>query len=351
MSQSRNHRPNRRGYILVLFALLLPVLLGFAALVIDLGLARVKLRQMQSATDTAALEGLRDEYRTGGERQSPRWFAAQTFYPEIDPDFESYATQQSVLEITEDSPPSGGVVQDPRERLWVPNMAANTDDAEQGDLEFISSPSGSQQFFARLRHSTHDIEQGIRHDSPPLPYLFGRATVRTTERPSEAIYRGISMRSVSVASTTRVLTMGPTVTINGETILGVEYVASVSDWDNAMVYGIQAGQEINRYTIGEVIPPTMVSSLATSPNGYVAIFDPNSTVANRIVGFGFIDANGPALNQHVVTRNASSQLLPTLDPSNQPSINEYGQLLNVNVNGFVQTTCLSPTPKAEFLEN
>ena len=52
-------RPNRAGYTLILFVMMFFGLMGLAALVIDLGFARLAQQQMQSAADTAALEGLR----------------------------------------------------------------------------------------------------------------------------------------------------------------------------------------------------------------------------------------------------------------------------------------------------
>ena len=52
-------QPDRAGYVLVLFVMMFLGLLGLAALVIDLGFARLTQRQMQTAVDSAALEGLR----------------------------------------------------------------------------------------------------------------------------------------------------------------------------------------------------------------------------------------------------------------------------------------------------
>ena len=49
----------RRGNVLVTYAMLFFALLGVAAVVIDLGTARLTQTLMQSATDTAAVEGLR----------------------------------------------------------------------------------------------------------------------------------------------------------------------------------------------------------------------------------------------------------------------------------------------------
>jgi hypothetical protein len=55
--RSLHHR--RRGYTLVIFALIFFCLMALGALVIDLGIARMTQRQMQTAVDSAALEGLR----------------------------------------------------------------------------------------------------------------------------------------------------------------------------------------------------------------------------------------------------------------------------------------------------
>jgi hypothetical protein len=59
----------RSGNVLILFALLTFALFAVAGITIDLGFARLAQRQMQGATDSAALEGLR--YRDG----VPPWLA------------------------------------------------------------------------------------------------------------------------------------------------------------------------------------------------------------------------------------------------------------------------------------
>ncbi|WDI42513.1 TadE/TadG family type IV pilus assembly protein [Bremerella sp. P1] len=343
----RTRRQPRRGYVLVLFAMLFWVLLGMAALVIDLGLSRVKLRQMQSATDTAALAGLQGELTGPDDRIESRWLAAQTFHPDINQDFETYATQQTELSIVDDSPPAGGVLEDPRGRRWAPNLEPNTDNVSKGDLEYLP---GSNEFYARLRHSTIAPVVGVRGDSPPLPYLFGRATVRTPKRPSDAIYRGMTIKSASLASTTRALSMGPTVvTPMGDTIAGVEFVATLSEWDNSIVHDIQPGEELTRYSVGDVAPNGMMPA-ASSPTGYVAIYDPSTTEANRIAGFGFIVSGSRELG-HIAPENATSTMFPAINASSPPSLAEYQQLFSINGDNFVQTVCLSPTPVNEFQED
>ena len=58
-SVRQRRRPDRAGYALVLFLMMFFGLMGLAALVIDIGFARLAQRQMQTAVDSAALEGLR----------------------------------------------------------------------------------------------------------------------------------------------------------------------------------------------------------------------------------------------------------------------------------------------------
>ncbi len=59
MKLHRGKAADRAGYALVLFVMIFFGLMGLAALLIDLGFARLAQRQMQTAADSAALEGLR----------------------------------------------------------------------------------------------------------------------------------------------------------------------------------------------------------------------------------------------------------------------------------------------------
>lgn len=56
--------PQQRGAVLVLFALIVVGLFAITALMVDLGLARLTQRQMQTASDAAAIEILRDRDHT-----------------------------------------------------------------------------------------------------------------------------------------------------------------------------------------------------------------------------------------------------------------------------------------------
>jgi len=99
-NQARHSRKRRgarrRGYTLVFFAMMLFGLMAMAALVIDIGFARLTQRQMQIAADAAALEGLRfrdvypPEYATPmsleeARRRQASNIVAWTFDDDFDP--------------------------------------------------------------------------------------------------------------------------------------------------------------------------------------------------------------------------------------------------------------------------
>ncbi len=84
-----SERGRRGGYVMVLLAMMLFGIFAMAALVIDIGFARLTQRQMQTAADAAALEGLRsvgDPSSSFEIRQdAAAWFVTQTFDDDLDP--------------------------------------------------------------------------------------------------------------------------------------------------------------------------------------------------------------------------------------------------------------------------
>ena len=92
-------RKQRAGYVLVVFVTLFLGVLGLAALVIDMGFARLAQRQMHCAADSAALEGLRWQ----GVRQwtdlPPAWLADPNFQAEVGPPGTGPLTPQQVDKV------------------------------------------------------------------------------------------------------------------------------------------------------------------------------------------------------------------------------------------------------------
>jgi|GEM_PF-843656 hypothetical protein len=83
MNKGRRRRIRRAGYALVLMVMLLFGIFGFAALVIDLGFARLTQRQMQTAVDAAALEGLRWRDVQLWEQLPQTWLASPDFQAQV----------------------------------------------------------------------------------------------------------------------------------------------------------------------------------------------------------------------------------------------------------------------------
>ena len=79
MKLHRGKAADRAGYALVLFVLIFVGLMGLAALVIDMGFARLAQRQMQTAVDSAALEGLRWRDVAQSGDLPPAWFDSPDF--------------------------------------------------------------------------------------------------------------------------------------------------------------------------------------------------------------------------------------------------------------------------------
>jgi Flp pilus assembly protein TadG len=75
-----SRRRARRGSVLVMYAMLFFAIFGIAAVVIDLGTARLTHYEMQSVADTAAVEGVRNRDATGNpDRQRTADFVAAAF--------------------------------------------------------------------------------------------------------------------------------------------------------------------------------------------------------------------------------------------------------------------------------
>jgi hypothetical protein len=85
--------------VLVLFVTLFLALLGLAALVIDMGFARLAQGQMQSAADSAALEGLRWQGVQQWADLPPAWLADPNFQAEVGPPSTGPLTPQQVDQV------------------------------------------------------------------------------------------------------------------------------------------------------------------------------------------------------------------------------------------------------------
>ena len=99
-------RPGRRrpGKILVMFALLLPALLGMTGLVIDGGLLMAAHRQAQNAADAAAMAAAMDKLR--GKANATATATATTFVK--DPQYNNLPNATLAINIPPTSGPYAG---------------------------------------------------------------------------------------------------------------------------------------------------------------------------------------------------------------------------------------------------
>jgi len=244
--KSHRHK-RRRGYTLVFFVMLLFGLMAMAALVIDIGFARLAQRQMQTAADSAALEGLRfrDEipsslivsYETELEaacgpvdqndptwRDCARlWFAAKRVSDTFDDDldttdddgaFDSGNGQFGAGPLVEFTGGEGDPTLmasqmmsiDPNTPVYKPVMLGGT-----------QSPSGFR--VAILRGAT-DEDADLFSLGPPVPYLFARGSLINRQ----LIQSGIVVRGVGVAEGRRALSVGvalPSHSLPGSTAFSI----------------------------------------------------------------------------------------------------------------------------------
>jgi Flp pilus assembly protein TadG len=132
MKLHRGKAADRAGYALVLFVMIFFGLMGLAALVIDMGFARLTQREMQTAVDSAALEGLRWRDVQQSADLPPAWFANPSFQ-------EQTGIVLSTSSISLSSTQSDTV------RRWaagqvVANLFTNYPDASGGTVQYGAGP-------------------------------------------------------------------------------------------------------------------------------------------------------------------------------------------------------------------
>ncbi len=141
MTQLRTKRSHRPGYVLVVFAMLSLGLLALAALVIDLGFARLTQRQMQTAADSAALEGLRWQNVQTQSDLPPAWLADPSFQSEVGPLGAGPLSPQQIDsirrwaagQVVADGPSGNG-------SAAQPSMFADYVDSSGGTLQYGAGP-------------------------------------------------------------------------------------------------------------------------------------------------------------------------------------------------------------------
>lgn len=232
--------PRRRGNVLVIYAMLFFGLMGLAGLVIDLGYARLAQRQMQSAADAAAVEGLRHRDANGEpDRERAAGLVTTAFDDDLNPangdprqfgagpviEFEDL----SVSGVDPDGLNAARTIRRPT-GAYKPALQLNPANEPHGDLvagkfdpaagpgesgdytrnDFDSAAAAPDALLVRLRRTNEAPDPGVSSVGPPLPFLFARGSLM---QPGSGGYNprreGISVRATAIARAVSAKTAGP----------------------------------------------------------------------------------------------------------------------------------------------
>lgn len=360
----------RRGVVNVLFAMMFFVIFALAALIVDLGMVRHTQRVMQSAADSAAIEGLREgvPINANNRAMATEWTtnafadgdagASRTISNGAGPTFELTggigpeglnAAQlirpgtpyKPALQANPGNATSGDIVAGTYAPTEYAGRAENNDYSRNDG--FVPEANGNA-LLVRLRRTDPDRdplarEADVSSSGPPLPLLFGRGTtIRVTDPTAEYNPRvhGFTVRATAIAQATPVRTVGPPVPsagiegltpialrLNtwqtmGETWVMLDAATVASDTPAARIIDNSRGSIVGLAATGIAltlqpvtdpasVPPTAGNDLSSV---YVPIFD---TVAGAtgdwIVGFGIVQVSGSA--PRYVRRRAGGLRFPT----------------------------------------
>lgn len=284
------------GYVLVLVAMLLFGLFAMAALVIDLGFARVAQRQMQTASDAAALEGLRGEgVRDYGTRQdAAEQLVTWTFDDDLNATNGSVGNVGAGPNVTF----SGGVGDSGLHAGRL--ITVDPDNAShQPVLQRRANQLAGQEFsIAIQRGGNVDREFDLLAEGPAVPYLFARGSLLDRERVGD----GIATGGVARAIADRALAVGLPIIVGGIEIypgaIAIGY--EIGDWNSSRSSPRQIDSP--KTLVGQSVINQAPASLL---DGYCCIFSSVGGV-DRVVGFGVIDG-AVALPVSVAVSNASAR--------------------------------------------
>ena len=244
--------PARRGSMLTLFAVLLFALLPLIALIVHTGFVTLTRRQMQTAVNTAAKEGLRIELSSAAPAGSSRSDVSTLVSLVFDDDLNTAADSQDmtlgagpVVTFTDGTPITGSNFRASRQisganlGVYQPVLQTNTGNAAHGDMivgDYDATGTHSEDssytrddffpdgaaghvandaFLARMRRTDNagslDELAGISSRGAPVPHLFGRVPYGNADGGTTLLdqrERGSIVRAAAIAQTQPVVTVG-----------------------------------------------------------------------------------------------------------------------------------------------
>jgi len=310
-----NRKSNRRrGYTLVVFVMLVFGIMGLAAIVIDIGFARLAQRQMQTAADTAALEGLRGRDQEDASnpdavrRMTASEFVALTFDDDLAPtagdarNFGAGPTVNLSGGVGDPSLAASQLLSVPATPVYKPQrvdgqfgLEVNTANERHGDLvagaydaaaahhdedatyrrsDFDETATEQDAFLVRLRR-TNDFQgldhlNGVSSGGPAVPILFGRASLLAPADPSSGYsprHHGVTVRATAIAQAQRAKAIGRSHATNN--MAGaLPFVFYRPSWESDLGTGV-VSVEVN--AAGELLIGTAVVGYVTHDEGLGAM--------------------------------------------------------------------------------
>ncbi len=292
-------------------------IMGIAALVIDIGFARLTQMQMQSAADSVALEGLRGSNSiTTGERDANATKLARITFDEnldaVDTDAGNAGAGPAIAfsgSVGDPSLSAGQIISvDEQSLTYKPDLQS-----------FATANPETIYQVSMQRGGRVDGTANLASVGPSVPYLFARGSLVSRE----LIGRGITVRADSTAETRPALLIGLPV-YDSEGVLvypganGVGF--HLDDWNGNR----QDPRAVNVQGTSSPEVPTRVGQLLvdTGPSarldGYCCIYDELDGSSNRyVIGFAAL-RNGQVQPNEVVIANATASLSSVwskIDPS------------------------------------
>ena len=317
----RKGRPRRNGYVLVLVAMLLFGLFAMAALVIDLGFARLAQRQMQSAADSAALEGLRGE---GVTEYAERQEAAERMIAwTLNDEFDVTTSNAGTVDFGAVASFSGGAGESGLNGSQLMTIDASSSNVVQRSPSLLATSRFS---VAVQRGGVVDREFDLFAHGPSVAYLFARGSLLDRGRVGD----GIAVGGVATAESRPVVRAGPPVVRAGPPVLNLPGVVPVAfallDWGASPTNPVTITSDISQgLSIGQSIS---VGGTATPPaDGYCVVYDPE---ISRVIGFGLLGQR--VTNDGVVASwNATASLSAVSDTWNMLNSAQRSEVRSANL--------------------
>lgn len=321
-------RSRRDGYVLVLVAMLLFGLMAMAALVIDIGFARLTQRQMQTSVDAAALEGLRGQGSVDFAYAS-RQLAAENFIAwQFDDDLDATNGDDGIADVG--GAFGAGPIVDLYGGAGDPTMFASqlmTVDPNNAVYKPVMQRGGETPDEFRVsiqRGGALDNNADLFAQGPSVPYLFARGSLINRQ----LIGDGITVRASCITQPRPALKVGLPVAGSVGTVLpgAIAVGYELADWNTSKTNPLILDSA--KTIVGQAV--TTNGSATILSDGYCSIIANVSGL--RVVGFGWINRGSLLAGTNVAPGNAVSRLSEVwtdIDPAiRQPVLDQNAALID-----------------------